>query len=87
MEVGQVGRLGPYLTAPVVQMLMNVDGSQGLDPAPVQHQRMEEMIVLVTAKEYSSFYIMMSSDSSRAWSDRSNGYSFGALCQCDNSVF
>ena len=50
MEVGQVGHLGPYLTAPVVQMLMNVDGSQGLDPAPVQHQRMEEMIVLVTAR-------------------------------------
>ena len=50
MEVGQVGRLGPYLTATVVQMLKNVDGSQRQDPAPIQHQRMEEMIVLVTAR-------------------------------------
>ena len=56
MEVGQVGRLGPYLTAPVVQMLMNVDGSQRLDPALVQHQRMEEMIVLVTARSQKSVH-------------------------------
>ena len=49
MEVGQVGHLGPHLPALVVQMLLNAAVSQGLDPAPVQHQRMEEMIALVTA--------------------------------------
>ena len=49
MEVGQVGHLGPHLPALAVQMLMSVAVSQGLDPAPVLHQRMEEMIVVVTA--------------------------------------
>ena len=33
----------------------------------------------------SNIYIMMTSGSSRSWYDRSNGYSYGALCQCDNS--
>ena len=46
MEVGQVGHLGPHLPALVVQMLLNAAVSQGQDPAPVQHQRMEEMIAL-----------------------------------------
>ena len=50
MEVGLVGHLGQHQTALVVQMLMNVAVSLGQDPAPVQHQRMEEMIALVTAR-------------------------------------
>ena len=31
---------------------------------------------------YGSFFIMMSSGSSRTWYDKLNGYSYGALCQC-----